>query len=79
MSGARNLGGTSISRSAYGANSTRADSPYLLPAQSILHGEEIPHSPLNIRAILFFGLFAWGVVGLFVGAFYLALHIFGVV
>lgn len=49
-----------------------------LPPDSILHPEHVPHSPLEIGSLFFFTLFAWGVVGLLIAAYYLAVFMFGV-
>lgn len=49
------LGAKPPTGSLHGANSTRADlkSFYRLPSQSVLHDENVAHSPFEIAALLF--------------------------
>lgn len=62
----------------YSADTRAGSNIFRLPSKSILHREDVSDSPLNVGAIVFFWLATWACIGLFVGAYYLALFLFGV-
>lgn len=80
MSGRISLRRTSTDPTTYDARG-RADQYSLprLPPQSILHCEDVPHSPLNVGAFCFAGLFLLGIVGLLILLYYASVFFFGVV